>query len=156
MIIKNEISTFAGTVSITRIYGIYVSIFWESQNKTKEDQEAKVEADKDGTVDSVQAEKSQSGDRGLNQCTVWNRRRTERLIDDRVLQMNSQWVTEEKETSGKDVEEPGQEIWYSVSSMACLSTWTPRLLISCGDDAWIFPLIRISKMNNQRKIIKIA
>lgn len=73
-----------------------------------------------------------------------------------MLQMNSQWVTEEKETSGKDVEEPGQEIWYSFSSMACLSTWTPRLLISCGDDACIFPLIRISKINNQRKIIEIA
>lgn len=53
----------------------YMSLFSEtklieSQNKTKEDQEAKVEADKDGTVDSVQAEKSQSGDRGLNQCTA--------------------------------------------------------------------------------------
>lgn len=81
--------------SLLQEYMEYMSPFSEaklieSQNKTKEDQEAKVEADKDGTVDSVQAEKSQSGDRGLNQCTVWNRRRTERLIDDRVLQMNSQ------------------------------------------------------------------
>lgn len=75
MIIKNEISTFAGTVFITRIYGTYGLYFLrqkliENQNKTKEDQEAKVEADKDGTVDSVQAEKSQSGDRGLNPCTA--------------------------------------------------------------------------------------
>lgn len=40
---------------------------------------------------------------------LWNIARTERLIDDRALLMNSR-VTKEKETNGKDVEEPGPEM----------------------------------------------